>query len=209
MSQPRPEVNSLVDLSYAGTEYLSRVEDFEGPTVWVAAPLGGTVEPPEPGSPLSLAWSAGIRGRYVAAAKLRSARRPTGRALHLWNLSLDGAPAVDQRRAYVRAGGGEPIQLTRTRARTLSGYVTDIGEGGLRCRFLSADLHLGEPVEVVATLGPDTLSADGWVLRTSDRAAATEVTLTFKLAEADAEMVRRYVIAQQILARRTAADAAF
>jgi hypothetical protein len=205
-----PKINALVDLAHDGIEYLSRVEDFEGPTVWVAAPLGGSVQPPELGSTISLRWSAGVRGRYVADASLRSTARPDSRALRLWNLGMIGPPIVDQRRHFVRAGGGEVLVLERRWARALSGLVTDIGEGGLRGRFPYAKLHVGEPIGVRVMLGGESLTIDGWVLRTEDDTAtrALEVTVTYELPERDADTVRRYVMQQQILARRTAGDAA-
>lgn len=210
MSNVMPEVNTLVDLTLDGCDYMSRVEDFEGSTVWVAAPLGGSVEPPELGSSLAVRWNAGVRGRYVAEARLRSTDRPEGRGLQLWNLTFERSPRVDQRRSYVRAGGGEPVRLEPKWASALSGEVSDIGEGGLRCRLPYGELRTGEPVVTTVWLGDDVLTVDGWVLRTADSPGApgVDIVVSFDLCERDADLVRRYVMQQQILARRAAADAA-
>jgi hypothetical protein len=201
-----PEINALVDLAHDGTEYLSRVENVAGHSVSIAAPLNGTLEPPEPGSAMSLRWSAGPRGRYSAGATLLSMRRPKGTGRQFWNLQVDGPAELDQRRAFVRAGGGEPVQLASRWGGSLAGEATDVGEGGVRCRFGYADLRVGEPVGVAVKLGPDLLAADGWVLRVIDDIPrrAVDVVVTYALAERDAVVVRRYVMQQQILARRAA-----
>jgi hypothetical protein len=208
MTGPMPEINALVDLSCDGVDYLSRVEDFEGPTVWVAAPLGGTLEPPHVDSPLSMRWSAGVRGRYIAAARLRSTARSQGKALRLWNLILDGTPVVDQRRQYVRAGGGEAVQIEPESAVAVAGLMTDISEGGLRCRLPQTELYAGEPVTIRVRLGDEALTAEAWVLRVLPQKApaGVDVAMTFGLSAGDADMVRRYVLQRQVLARRTASD---
>jgi PilZ domain len=207
MNGPMPELNSLVDLTHDGVEYLSRVSDISGSTVAVAAPLNGTLEPPEPGSAMSLRWTAGERGRYVASTRLVSMRRDNG--LRSWNLQFDGPAVVDQRRKFVRAGGGETVRVANRWSGSQTGEVADIGEGGVRCRFPYADLRVGEPVEVTVRLGSDLLTVQGWVLRAVDDVAARvmDVAVTFNLDEHDAGVVRRYVLHKQVLARRAAAEA--
>jgi hypothetical protein len=202
-----PAVNALVDLLHEEMHYLSRVEDVEGPTIWVAAPLGGKVEPPDLGTPISFRWNA-PRGRYTVQARLRSTARPQGQALHLWNLKAEGPPTLEQRRQYVRAGGGEGVVLEPRATGELTGMVTDISEGGVRCRFRYGRLLPGEPVEVRVTLGGESLAVDGWVLRTTDEDGSLDVIVVYELGERDADMVRKYVMHQQILARRMAADTA-
>jgi hypothetical protein len=205
----RPDVNALVDLAHEGTEYLSRVEGVVGDTVAVAAPLNGTLEPPEVGAPVAVRWSAGTRGRWVVPTSLLSIRRPKGRGLAFWSLRLDREPELHQRRQFARGGGGAPILLENSWSGALSGDLTDIGEGGLRCRLPYVNLRPGETVTVNVPLGADRLRVNGWVLRvTADNGSGgTDVVVTFDLPESDAGMVRRYVIQQQILARRAAADA--
>jgi hypothetical protein len=202
-----PQVNALVDLMHEDAHYLSRVEDVEGPTIWVAAPLGGKVEPPDLGTLMAFRWNA-PRGRYTVQASLRSTARPQGQALHLWNLNPEGPPTIEQRRQFVRAGGGEGVVLEPRETGELSGMVTDISEGGVRCRFRYGRLRAGEPVEVRVTLGEESLAVNGWVLRTTDEGGSLDVIVVYELAEREADMVRKYVMHQQILARRMAADTA-
>jgi hypothetical protein len=220
-----PKINSLVDLTLDGTEYLSRVESFEGPTVWVAAPLSGTVEPPYLGSVVSLRWSAGARGRYLAEASLRATDRPAGTALSLWNLSLDHPPTIDQRRKFVRSGGGESVVLEPRWSDELAGTVTNLGEGGLLCRLPAVgvargELAVGDPVGVRVGFDDGSFRVDGWILRVegnrvgdnrigADRPAhLVDVTVTYELTDRDSDRVRRYIMRQEMLARRTATDAA-
>jgi hypothetical protein len=205
----RPDVNALVDLAVEGAEYLSRVEGVVGDSIAVAAPLNGTLEPPEPGEPIAVRWSAGTRGRWVVPTSLLSIRRPKGKGLAFWNLRLEREPELHQRRQFARGGGGAPVLLENSWSGALSGDLSDISEGGLRCRFPYANLRPGETVTVNVPLGGDRLRVNGWVLRvTEDNASrSTDVVVTFDLPEHDAGMVRRYVIQQQILARKAAADA--
>ncbi|MDT4986351.1 MAG: hypothetical protein QOI74_445 [Micromonosporaceae bacterium] len=224
-SHPTPKINSLVDLTLGGTQYLSRVESFDGPTVWVAAPLSGTVETPYLGSPVSLRWSAGTRGRYLAEASLRATDRPAGTALNRWNLSLDRPPVIDQRRQFVRAGGGELVVLQPRWSDALPGRVTNFGEGGLLCRLPTealarGELAIGDPVGVLVRFDDESFTVDGWVLRVEgnrvgdNRVGAdrpthlVDVTVTYQLTDQDADRVRRYIMRQEMLTRRTAADAA-
>lgn len=207
VSGPLPELNALVDLTYGGVDYLSRVEDATGDTVAVAAPLNGTLEPPELGSPMSLRWGAGGRGRYVAGTRLVAMRRAD--RFHSWQLRLDAPAVIDQRRRFARAGGGEAVQLSNRWAGSVTGEATDVGEGGLRCRFPYADLRAGEPVEVSVWLGADLLAVKGWILRVLDDlpGKGIDVAITFDLDERTAGVVRRYVLHQQVQARRHTAEA--
>ena len=191
-------------------EYLSRVEDCDGATVHVAAPLGGSVEPPELGTPMSLRWSAGVRGRWRADARLDATVRPKNRPILLWNLTLLGKPVVDQRRRYVRAGGGEPAVIAPRFGDAIVGQVVDVSEGGVRCRVPYAKLLPDQPIEVTVDLDDDKLVAEAWVLRTVENhgGQGVDVIALFDLPERDADLVRQYVMRQQIRARRAAAEAA-
>jgi hypothetical protein len=59
---------------------------------------------------------------------------------------------------------------------------------------------------VAVKLDEHVLAADGWVLRVVDDIPrrAVDVVVTFALPEPEAATVRRYVMQQQILARRAA-----
>jgi c-di-GMP-binding flagellar brake protein YcgR len=213
-------VGSPVNLTHMEEEFESRVEVVDGNTVIVAAPLNTTVEPPELGSILSLGWAAEPRGQYVADARLVSTSRVEGVPIRCWSVSVESEPVLHQRRRFVRAGGGEAVRVrAKGRDVMISGHATDVSEGGVRFKVCDpnpaeaepATLRDGEPVTAVLQLGDDTLDADGCVLRTIDNPTAktVDVIVTLQLSERQAQMVRRYVLRQQVLARRVAGDVAY
>ncbi|MGC9669187.1 PilZ domain-containing protein [Planosporangium sp. 12N6] len=221
MTEPMPDISQPVTVSDGERDYESRVELIDGRTVVVAAPFNETVEIPDIGSMLKLGWVAGPRGRYVVDAKLTSTSRVEGVPMRCWTLALESAPEINQRRRFVRAGGGESVRV-RLKDRddvVINGSASDISEGGVRFRVQGAKpddpnrvkLDNGVPVSVVVHLDEDMLDADGAVLRTiEDQVAHTvDMIVTLRLTERQAERVRRYVMRQQVLARRAAADAEY
>jgi c-di-GMP-binding flagellar brake protein YcgR len=217
MTEPMPEISVSVNLTHDDSEFESRIEKIDGRTVVVAAPFNETVEIPELGTVLELSWVAGPRGRYVVDATLVSTSRVEGVPMRSWTLTVESEPVINQRRRFVRAGGGEAVRV-RPKGRDdvmISGAASDISEGGVRFRINGARpddenrvrLDDGEPVSTVVLLGDDMLDADGAVLRTidDDIAKTVDMIVTLELSERQAEMVRRYVMRQQVLARRAAA----
>lgn len=128
-----PEVNTLVDVRFDdGREFPSRVEDGDGDRLVLAAPFGGGIEPPEIGTVVDVCWTS-RRGRYVAPVRLLEIRHAK---LAFWVVEIAGWIELQQRRNFVRAGGGEPVRIRTTDPRdtsTLIGRIVDISEGGLRC----------------------------------------------------------------------------
>jgi hypothetical protein len=220
MTEPMPEISSTISLVHDGAELESRIELVEGKTVVVAAPFNETVEIPEIGSVMSLSWVAGPRGRWVVDAELVSTSRVEGVPTRCWSLVVTSTPVLHQRRRFVRAGGGEPVRVrAKERDVVISGAASDVSEGGVRFKITGARpdddqwvrLEDGEAVTTVVQLGDDMLDADGSVLRTIDDpiAKTVDMIVTLDLSERQAELVRRYVMHQQILARRAAADAEY
>jgi hypothetical protein len=218
MTEPMPEISSPVSLTAGESELESRIELIEGKNVVVAAPFNETVEIPELGTVMGLSWSAGPRGRYVVDARLVSTSRVEGVPMRCWTLSVESSPELHQRRRFARAGGGEPVRVrAKDRDVVISGAASDVSEGGVRFRISDArpgdaervTLDDGEAVSTVVQLGSDMLDVDGSVLRTIEDpfAKTVDMIVTLQLSERQAEMVRRYVMHQQILARRAATDA--
>ncbi|NJC71770.1 PilZ domain-containing protein [Planosporangium thailandense] len=212
-----PEVSSSINLTVDGTDFDSRIEMIDGKTAIVAIPVNGTVEPPEIGSFILLGWGAGERGRYVVETTLVSTSRVEGVPGRCWTLSIESEPMLHQRRRYVRAGGGESVRVrAKEHDAEISGFALDISEGGVRFRIPGVKpgednwtrLADREAVSAVIRLGDDMLDADGSVLRTIEDAISQTVDMivTLRLSERQAEVVRRYVMRQQILARRAAAE---
>lgn len=219
MTEPMPEVNAPVSVTVDGADFDSRIALIDEKVVVVAAPLHESAEPPELGTLVMVGWGAGARGRYIMDTRLRSTARVEGVPIRCWTLSIEAEPELHQRRRFVRAGGGEPVRVrARERDAVLSGSAIDVSEGGVRVRFRITDatpgddrwprLADGEAVTAVIQLDDDMLDADGNVLRTIEDAESKTVDMivTLDLSERQAELVRRYVMRQQILARRAAAD---
>lgn len=210
MSEPaRPPVNALVEVSLPdGTTFDSRVEDSVGQRLNLAAPLPPRLAHPlGVGDELTLRWPAGPRGRYVLPATLVATNR-TG--VPVWVVQPAGATEIEQHRQFVRGGGGEAIRLRRAGAplgQSVDGHVVDIGEGSVRGRFPRVNLSPGDPVVVQIALGDLVLPASGEVRQVTVEpdAPGVEVVVVYDVGESLAQVIRRYVMRQQLLARLVAA----
>ena len=204
-----PDVNTLVDLRLAdGHEYPSRIEDVTDHTWQVAAPFGGGLEPPETGSALEVRWT-GQRGRYTAPARLVGIHRAL---VTCWTVELTGPVQLEQRRRFVRAGGGEPITVRPEEpadAPAVLGRIVDISEGGVRGWLGPGAFTADQPVLVTVGLEDEQLTIHGTILKAVEREGGKglDVVVTFSLDEHTADQVRRYVMRAQLQARRAAADA--
>jgi hypothetical protein len=202
-----PAVNTLVDIRFPdGREYPSRVEDLEGETLRLAAPFNIGVEPPRPGDEFEVRWTAGPRGRYLAPIRLVTEIRAH---VKTWHVEVAGPIWIEQRRRFVRGGGGEKIKVRPTESAPgpeLIGEVVDLSEGGLRCWVGRGALDVGQPVMVTVGLGTEEIELTGTVLRVSTRelSRGLDLVVAFDLTDGLASLVRRYVMRQQLIARRSA-----
>lgn len=215
MSGPELEVNTLIEISIPdGPQLASRVEDSDGSILTLAGPPS-LLEPPEPGDTIRLLWSAGPRGRYVVPVELVEIVKGT---LPLWRVKLAGEPAIEQRRRFARVPVQEPVQLRGKSNEDIQARIVDISEGGLRCRLeedalkegvLVEDvLDEGQAVAISMRLDDRAFSVRGQVLRIfrGQSSKDLELVITMHLDESDAGFIRRYVMREQIRARRAAAD---
>lgn len=209
MTDEIPDINDLIDIRFPdGREFASRVEDVTDTTLSVAAPFGGGVEPPEIGSTVDLCWT-GPRGQYRAPVRLLSIERSNVRS---WTVELAGPVELAQRRRYVRAtAAGEPVTIRVNESDvTVTGRAVDLSEGGLRCWVTEGEVAAGAQITVTIGLDDNQLAVNGEVLRVMERRTGKglDIVIVFDLAEAAADIVRRYVMRAQLLARRLAADSA-
>jgi hypothetical protein len=203
---PLPAVNELIEVSILGGEsHRSRVEDVDGDTVTVAAPLNLKVEDlPGIGDLVTIRWSAGARGRYAAPARIVEFVRG---GVPRWITRPTGTVVVEQSRQFVRGGGGEPVVLLRQGQDDTSpvqGHVADLSEGGLRARFTDLEGAVGDTVVVTLTLDGETIDATGQIHRTTrdHGEPGVQVVVVLDLPERQAQLVRRYVMKHQLAARR-------
>lgn len=204
-----PEVNALVELAILGGEaYPSRVDDRRGDLLTVVAPLNLLVsDVPEIGRQLTVRWSAGRRGRYAAPAKLVETRHEQ---VSTWDVEITGPAEIEQNRRYVRGGGGELVRLRLALTPDdppLDGRVVDVSERSVRSRLRNPPFRTGDPVEVRMELDDEVIEVEGSVLRVIEQPEphVADVVVLYEPEEAQATVIRRYVLRQQMLARARAA----
>lgn len=208
MSTPaRPTVNTLVEVSLAGgTSFDLRVEDVTDGRICLAAPVPPDLSvQPDAGDPLTVRWTAGARGRYSLPATVVTATR-TG--VPVWVVQPAGEPAVEQHRRFVRGGGGEAVRMRRDGAplaASVDGHVVDLGEASVRARFPRLDVGPGDLVIIQMALGATVLPAHGAVRHVDQLPAGhgVEAVVVYELGESLAQLIRRYVMGQQLRARGT------
>ncbi|GGS86473.1 hypothetical protein GCM10010156_51260 [Planobispora rosea] len=204
-----PGINALVELSLSdGRSYPTRVEDVDGFVVKVAAPRGaGDIDVPALGTEVSLHWT-GPRGLYTAPGVLTSIERDR---VSLWSIEADGSVDYYSRRTAVRVTAGEPIRLLdlTTGSEVFHGRFVDISERGVRCHGAAAGLSAEQPLMVKMVLDNHLLALEGSVLTVSDHEGEDVTTVViYDPPEAQAQVIRRYVLNAQIRARKAAADSA-
>jgi c-di-GMP-binding flagellar brake protein YcgR len=218
-----PEVNSLVRVVLAETdERPSRVESDDDGLLALAAPWHAAALAPGPGEPLAVRWST-LRGLCEVTATLVSVDREN--AVALWRVQTEGEIRVLQRRRFARADATAPVMIAPLLADTdchaqpeaVMATLTNLSEGGARVRvdgvatLEKAGLTPDGEVELRMSLGAVIVRVVGIVIRiTPDvpRTArdAAEVVVSFDAPDNAADLIRRFVMHQQVLARRAARD---
>lgn len=207
MSSSSPlALNDLVDLSLAsGAVYPSRVEDVTGDVVRVAAVLG-SADGVRVDDSVELAWL--LNGERLAAPAqvvgMPVSQTPT------WDVRMTAEPRRQNRRGYVRGGGGEPVRLRRLDddSEPLDGYVIDVGEASLRARVRTCDYEVEEPLRVTMRLGEDVVMVEGPVIavRTIIETGYVDVVVAFETGEAQSRIIRSYIMKWQLEQRRRLAN---
>ena len=203
-----PVLNALVRVRLGddgGSSYASRVEDTDGAELLLAAPsYAGDLREPVPGDGITLLWT-GVRGMYSARVQFAGIERSGG--VRCWHVRVTGAVRVEQRRRFARVPIGAPVQVeVEGRPDSVVGRVLDLGEGGVRARFEpAADLRPGDRVSLRLGLDARLVVIGGSVLRVLARTAdGQEVVLVLDEHRLHSDAIRRFVLQQQLLARRAA-----
>ncbi|GGL06654.1 hypothetical protein [Mangrovihabitans endophyticus] len=210
-SSPLPQPGSLIELStpppahaedapfsgpYAGT----RVIRADGSVLTLSLPLAHV---PGTGTPVTLRWPAGPRGRYVVPGSVTRVDE------NRFDVTLTGAVEVEQQRHFVRGGGGEPVLLHRPDLPDATGFIRDISERSVRAHFRGVDVHEGDEVCLRVALDLDLVDLHAVVTKVAglpqkvpERGpASVELVAVFTESEPHAQTIRRYVLRLQMLAR--------
>jgi hypothetical protein len=202
-----PSAGTLVELTTSDEAPLSgvRVVAAADSVVTLSMALAAV---PAVGAPVLLRWAAGPRGRYVL----------TGTVLAVDENRIDvaagSAPALEQNRNFVRGGGGEQVLLRRPGSADALGWIRDLSEQGIRAHFAGAELAEGDELRLRIQLDADTVEVTAVAAKVASLRQSVprrgplsvELIAVFTPDEAQAQVIRRYVLRQQMLARSTAGD---
>jgi hypothetical protein len=122
-----------------------------------------------------------------------------------------GEPVVEQQRHYVRGGGGEQVTMHRTGFPDAGGWIRDIGENSMRAHFEGTNVREGENLELRIELGSEVIRVAATAAKVEalpqqvpPGPMSVELVAIFDSDEAQARVIRRYVMRQQLLSRTRA-----
>lgn len=158
---------------------------------------------PAVGVPVTLRWSAGARGKYVLTGAVRSADE------NRIDVLAASAPKLEQNRNFVRGGGGEQVLLRRPGCADAAGWIRDLSERGIRAHFAGAELAEGDEVRLHIQLDADMVEVTAVATKVASLRQtvpqpgpmSVELIAVFRPDETQAQVIRRYVMRQQMLAR--------
>jgi hypothetical protein len=206
-----PAISTLVEVT-ADDEPIRgvRIDEIQGSRLTMSPPAERSLLP-DVGDPVTLRWPAGARGRYAVTGSVVG--RPGTRVV----VELNDRAEIEQHRHFVRGGGGEQVRMHRagsSDAEDVCGWIRDISERGLRAHFTETTVTDGDPLRLTIHLDDDTIEVAGTVLTVAVRSPGeggpattrVEVIALFDPGEVQAQIIRRYVLRQQLLARARTAD---
>jgi hypothetical protein len=206
-----PAISTLVEMTASDESVRGvRIDEIAGTRMTLSPPAACPVVLGV-GDEVTLRWAAGERGRYVVGGRVTEA---SGTRLVV---QLTSAPEIEQHRRYVRGGGGEQVRMHRdgsSGSDEAAGWIRDISEGGLRAQFPAVRFGDADPLRITIHLDDDTIEVRGVASKITVRPpeapgpanTMVEVIATFDADETQAQIIRRYVLRQQMLTRaRTAA----
>lgn len=198
-----PESGTIVELTGDGEPIGGvRVIRTEGALVTLSLPQDSV---PDQGTAVTLRWPAGERGRYVLIVNVRTVDE------NRIDVEPLGEIAVEQNRSFVRGGGGEPVLLRQPGQDDAYGWIRDIGEQGIRAHFAGLEVQPGTEVKVLVELGNEIIELTARAVKVAQLRQqvppgplSVELVAIFLPEEAQARVIRRYVLRQQMLARSRA-----
>jgi hypothetical protein len=198
-----PDAGSYVEMT-ASDEQASRVRvvHAEGKGLTLSAPL---VAVPVVGAAVTLRWSAAPRGRYALTCAVLEV------AENRLQVEARGEPLVEQQRHFVRGGGGEQVIMHRAGFPDANGWIRDISEHSMRAHFEDTNVRDGEDLQLRIELGSEIIDVGATASKVERLAQqvppgpmSVELVAIFDVTEAQARVIRRYVMRQQLLSRTRA-----
>jgi hypothetical protein len=196
-----PEALAAVAVSVPGGDVLPTIVlRREGREIVVEAPCAIPESPlPQPDDLVELRWAGG-GGRFRLVASVVFAG-------DTWRLRGEGFAVWTQERHHSRVALKEPITLRTGRA-TLQGLITELSEGGLRCRLQAGTAYLlaaGEGVAVDTELDGYQIVGRARVKRVGEIDGGHEVLVALEFTEltpATVVALRKLVRTEQLMQRR-------
>jgi hypothetical protein len=200
-----PDAGTLVEMTASDEPVRGvRVVHAEGAVLTLSLAL--SVVPPVGGS-VTLRWPAGARGRYAQDAVVVEIDE------NRVDVEATGAARIEQQRSFVRGGGGEQALLCRPGAPDTIGWIRDVSEHAVRAHFADVELRDGDEFRLRMLLDLDLVELDATAVKVASLRQtvpqrgpmSVEVVAVFAADEVQAQVIRRYVLRQQLLVRaRTA-----
>jgi hypothetical protein len=188
--------------SYGETLPEVRVVHTDGSAITLSLALAHV---PPANSSVELRWAAAPRGRYAQEGYVVSV---DGNRV---DVRFTGHPSVLQSRLFVRGGGGEPIVLCRPDAEEVVGQVHDISERAVRAHFTDIDLNPGDEMMLRIQVAEELVEFPATALKVSSMRQQVPVRgpLSVEMVaifddqdEAQAKIIRRYILRHQLMARQ-------
>ena len=198
---PLPALNTQAQLSVSGwsTWRPTRIEDVDGPTIEVAAPIeGGEVVEPGAGTEVTLRWVTARGPGEVSGVVIGAGAGP----VPTWCLLIHAPAKWFQRRAALRV----PVSLAASVTLVSPGHrsrsaatVVELSETGARLAMSADERPAGGSIRICLTAGPAYLEVDARFVRLGPvEGGKAELVVTFcDPTPATASTIRAFVFAEQ------------
>lgn len=198
-----PDAGSYVEMTAADDQAARvRVVRAEGAGLTLSAPLAAV---PPIGENITIRWSAAPRGRYALSCAVVDVDE------NRIEVRTSGEAHVEQQRSFVRGGGGEHVIMRRSGQPEVHGWIRDISEHSTRAHFLGTSVDEGEEVRLWIELGGQIVDLPGIAHRVEmirqqvpPGPMSVEMVAIFEADEAQARIIRRYIMRLQLLSRSRA-----
>ena len=196
-----PAAGTIVEMTVSSEPVNGvRVVQADGPLLTLSMALAAV---PDQGATVTLRWPAGERGRYALAVTVVAIDDTRV------NVQPAGQPDIEQQRSFVRGGGGEDVLLYLPGKPEIAGHIRNISERGVRAHFTDVVLAEGDVFRLRIALPPDSVDLAATAVKVDsmrqklpeDGPMSVEFIAVFADNEAQAQVIRRYIMRQQLIAR--------